>query len=153
MLTKYVVMGRDKGARTWKLVRKTLSHLHPTTITKPLDGRTAENEARVLKEVREERKQKLDRHSYSLRAVAKRLRKTDAWLSQIENGRADVPEDHRLDALLSVYGLKRKSFYERVRLYREKVTPRSELNELIKRMDNEKIKLVLTFVKSILENM
>lgn len=111
------------------------------------------NEARVLKEVREERKQKLDRHSYSLRAVAKRLRKTDAWLSQIENGRADVPEDHRLDALLSVYGLKRKSFYERVRLYREKVTPRSELNELIKRMDNEKIKLVLTFVKSILENM
>lgn len=111
------------------------------------------NEARVLKEIREERKNKLGETNYSLRAVAKQLGKTDSWLSQIENGRADVPTDHRLNALLSVYGLKRKSFYERVRLCREKVTPKSELNELINRMDDEKIKLVLTFSKSILKSM
>ena len=68
------------------------------------------DEARVLKEIRAERKQKFDGCSYSLRAVAERLCRTDAWLSQSENGRADMPTYHGLDALLSIYGLKRKSF-------------------------------------------
>ena len=53
-----------------------------------------------------------------MRAIAKRLCRSNAWLSHIENGRADVPTDHRLDALLDIYDLKRKSFNERVRLYK-----------------------------------
>ena len=70
------------------------------------------NEAQVLKEIREERKHRFGCRSFSVRAVAKRLHRSNAWLSHIENGRADVPSDHRLDALLAIYGLKRKSFIE-----------------------------------------
>ena len=107
------------------------------------------NAARVLKEIREERKQKHGQRNYSMRAIAKSLCRSNAWLSHIENGRADVPSDHRLDALLSIYGLKRKSFTERVRLYKQKVTPRSELHDLIDRLDAEKVRLILTFAKSV----
>ena len=109
------------------------------------------NASRVLKEIREERKQKLGSHNYSMRAISKRLHCSNAWLSHIENGRSDVPTDHRLDALLDIYGLKRKSFNERVRLYKEKMTPRSELHELIDRLDDDKVRLVLVFAKSVVE--
>ena len=88
-------------------------------------------------------------YCYSMRAVAKQLHRSNAWLSHIENGRADVPSDHRLDALLAIYGIKRKSFIERVRLYKQKTTPRSELHDLIDRLDEEKVSLVLVFAKSI----
>lgn len=107
-------------------------------------------EAKTLKQIREERKQKLGERNFSLRAVAKRLGKTDSWLAQIENGRADVPQDERLDALLDIYGLKRKSFNERVRLFKEKVTPKSELQELVERISDSQANLILTFTKSIL---
>ena len=99
---------------------------------------TMTNAARVLKEIRKERKH--DHRSYSMRAISKRLSRSNAWLSHIENGRADVPSDHRLDALLDIYGLKRKSFNERVRLYKQKVKPRIELHELIDRLDDDKIR-------------
>ena len=107
------------------------------------------NAAQVLKEIREERKHKHGSRIYSVRAVAKRLHRSNAWLSHIENGRADVPSDHRLDALLAIYGLKRKSFIERVRLYKQKATPRSELHDLIDRLDTDKVRLVLVFAKSV----
>lgn len=111
------------------------------------------NAARMLKEIREERKQKHGSRSYSMRAVSKRLHRSNAWLSHIENGRSDVPNDHRLDALLNIYGLKRKSFNERVRLYKEKVTSRSELHDLIDRLDDDKVRLVLVFAKSVARGM
>lgn len=107
------------------------------------------NAARVLKEIREERKHKHGSHNYSMRAISKRLCRSNAWLSHIENGRAYVPTDGRLDALLAIYGLKRKSFIERVRLYKQKVTHHSELHELIDRLDEEKVRLVLMFAKSV----
>ena len=44
------------------------------------------NAARVLKEIREERKQKHGSHNYSMRAISKRLCHYNAWLSHIENG-------------------------------------------------------------------
>lgn len=86
-----------------------------------------------------------------MRAIAKRLCCSNAWLSHIENGRSNVPSDHRLDALLNLYGLKRKSFNERVRLYKQKMAPRSELRELIDRLDDEKVRFILVFAKSIAE--
>ena len=64
------------------------------------------NAARALNEIREERKQRHGQRSYSMRAVSKRLSRSNAWLPHIENGRADVPSDGRLTALLNLYGLK-----------------------------------------------
>jgi transcriptional regulator with XRE-family HTH domain len=106
-------------------------------------------EAKVLKKIREERKQKRLGKNYSLRAVAKRLGKTDSWLAQIENGRADFPWDERLDALLNDYGLKRKSFNERIRLFKETITPKSELMDLLPILGDDQVNLVLTFIRSI----
>ena len=108
------------------------------------------NEAHVLKSIREDRKQKFGDREFSLRAVAKKLGRTNSWLAQIENGRADIPKGEILEALLKVYGLKVKSFNERVRLYNKEVTPKGELFLLIDRMSDEHIQLLLSFSNSIL---
>ena len=109
------------------------------------------NEARALKQIREERKDKLGSKNFSLRAVAGKVGRTDAWLAHIENGRADVPKDERLDALLKIYGLKRKSFYERVRTYKQKITPKIELQYLAEKISDTQATLILTFSKTLLE--
>ena len=62
-----------------------------------------------------------------------------------------MPSGHRLDAILAIYGLKRKSFTERVRFHKQRVIPRSELHELIDRLDDDKARLVLVFAKSVVE--
>ena len=158
-LSKHVVFTLDTGARTMHSSAEDTStpafNCHHRAMRRPSRSRRVimTNAARVLKEIREEHKHKLGSRNYSMRAISKRLCRSNAWLSHIENGRADVPSDHRLDAILDIYGLKRKSFNERVRLYKEKVTPCRELHELIHRLDDEKAKLVLAFAKSIVENM
>ena len=157
-LNKHIVFTLDTGARTMNSTATdsqppAFSYHHATIRSESRHRRTHRvimtNAARVLKEIREERKHKHGQCSYSMRAVSKRLSRSNAWLSHIENGRADVPNDHRLDTLLDIYGLKRKSFNERVRLYKQKITPRSELHELIDRLDADKVRLVLVFAKSV----
>ena len=157
-LNKHIVFTLDTGARTMNSTATdsqppAFSYHHATIRQASRHNRSNRvvmtNAARVLKEIREERKQKLGHRSYSMRAVSKRLSRSNAWLSHIENGRADVPSDHRLDALLDLYGLKRKSFIERVRLYKQRVTSRSELHDLIDSLDADKVRLVLVFARSI----
>ena len=108
------------------------------------------DEARCLKSIREERQAKFGVKNYSLRAVAQRVGRTDSWLAHIENGRADVPQDERLENLLKVYGLKRKSFYEKVRIYKQKKTPQMEIFEIVPHLNDETIKLILKFTYTLI---
>jgi hypothetical protein len=55
-----------------------------------------------------------------------------------------------LDQLLAIYGgIKLKSFQDRVRHYRQKLTPRDELVELVARLADKHINTVLAVARSL----
>lgn len=103
------------------------------------------DEARVLKRLREEA-------GLSLREVGKRLGKNHATIAHIEGGRMDVPTGERLMQLLAVYGVnEHKGFYDRVRNFAFKKSPKDELHELIGRMSSERIPIALEILKQVAE--
>ena len=74
---------------------------------------------------------------------------SDSYIAHVESGRADPPLGARLQKYLDVFEIKEKSFYERVRLLKEKVTPRGELMELVGRMSDDKVTTLLAIAKGI----
>ena len=100
-------------------------------------------ECLVLKELR-------NNHKLSMRKAGELIGKSDTYISHIENGRMDIPQGEKLQALLNIYGgIKIKSFKERVRLYKEKITEKDILIELIGKFDDSKIQIVLNLAKSL----
>ena len=101
------------------------------------------NEARALKELRLS-------YGYSMRKAGELLGLSDSYIAHLETGRLDVPKGLKLERILAIYGgIKPKSFYERVRNFQQKLTPRDELMETIKRLPDDKIPIVLNIAKSI----
>ena len=101
------------------------------------------NEARVLKELRVNA-------GLSVRQVAKKLNRSHGIVVQIETGRLDVPKGERLMQLLAIYGVDNyKGFYDRVRNFTEKRSPKEELCELVELMSADRIDLVLKITKRI----
>ena len=100
-------------------------------------------EAKVLKELR-------NHHKLSMRKAGELIGKSDTYISHIENGRMDIPQGEKLQALLNIYGgIKYKSFRERVRLYREKTTEKDLLLDLVDKFDDSKIHIILNLAKSL----
>lgn len=100
-------------------------------------------EARVLKEMRIAK-------GLSMRKAGNLINKSDSYIAHVEGGRMDVPNGEKLTELLNIYGaITLKSFKERVRLYRQKKTPRDELVELIDRMDTSKVDTILRLATSL----
>ena len=101
------------------------------------------NEARVLKELRLSQ-------GFSMRKAAELIGLSDSYIAHIETGRMDPPTGTKLDRLLKIYGnLKQKTFYEYVRSFKKKTTHREELQEIIDRMKEDKITVVLNIVRGL----
>lgn len=104
------------------------------------------DEARVLRELRQER-------GHSMRSLGTAMGKSDSYISQVENGRMDVPTDEALEHYLAALGgINSKSFYERVRRYRtdRSRTDRDELLEVAKRASEIQVRQILLLAKTIL---
>lgn len=103
------------------------------------------NEARVLKQMRLE-------HGLSMKRAAALMGVSDSTVAHTETGRLNAPKGARLERFLRVYGdIKPKSFYERVRTYG--TTPPSlqqELAELLKRANDQQIRVILTIAKGLM---
>ena len=113
-----------------------------------MDGRSNRiimtNEARVLKDLRVQ-------HGLSMRRAGALIGLSDSYIAHIETGRMDPPRNDKLDRILGIYGgIKQKSFYERVRDYKQKLTEKDELLELVDRLNVVQTKMVSSFVKSLL---
>jgi transcriptional regulator with XRE-family HTH domain len=131
MLTKHVAAQPGKGL---EMERKRSGRIILT------------NEARVLRELRLGT-------GLSMRKAGELFGLSDSYIAHLETGRMDVPTGERLQRLLDVYGgMKAKSFYERVRNYSHKQTPREELSELVRRANDEQTKTLLSIAKGILAN-
>jgi transcriptional regulator with XRE-family HTH domain len=101
------------------------------------------NEARALKELRLY-------HGYSMKKAGELMGLSDSYIAHLETGRMDIPKGDKLDRILAVYGgIKAKSFYERARNYQDKITPRDELLEVIERLPDDKVPIVLNVAKSL----
>lgn len=101
------------------------------------------NEARALRELRIAR-------GLSMRRAGQLIGVTDSYISHIENGRVDFPKGERLEKILAAYGgIKAKSFFERARSWREKITPRDELLELVGRISEEKVRFLLELTRNL----
>jgi transcriptional regulator with XRE-family HTH domain len=127
-----------------------ISNLHPTTIHDRASKRTARvimtDEARVLKDLRILRQ-------FSMRALGAAMGKSDSYISQVENGRMDVPTGEALEQYLTaIGGINAKSFCERVRRFRldRTCTDRDELLEVAKRATEIQVKQILLLAKTIL---
>ena len=104
------------------------------------------DEARVLRELREER-------GLSMRGLGASMSKSDSYVSQVENGRMDPPKEDALERYLAALGgINSKSFYERVRRYRtdRSRTDRDELLEVAKRATEVQVRQILLLAKTIL---
>ena len=102
------------------------------------------NEARVLRQMR-------IAMDLSMRAAGALIGRSDTYISHIENGRMDVPTGPGLERLLAAYGgLKVKSFQERVRLYRQQLSPRDELVELAEHIGDAQVLTAVLVLRGML---
>lgn len=101
------------------------------------------NEARVLRDLRIASK-------LSMRKAGELVGRSDSYIAHIETGRMNPPTDEKLDRLLNIYGgLKQKSFYERVRNWKYKITIHDEFIEIVKKLDDEKLKILMNLAKTL----
>lgn len=102
------------------------------------------NEARVLRALRLE-------HGLSMKKAAALAGVSDSLIAHIETGRMNPPKALTLERLLQVYGgIKERSFFERVRTFQAKPTPREELSELLGRANATQVTTILQIVRGIL---
>jgi len=104
------------------------------------------DEARVLREMREERK-------LSMRSLGLSMGKSDSYVSQIENGRLDIPTGEALEKYLSALsGITVKSFNERIRRFRQERAPtfRDELLEITRRANEIQVKQILLLARTLI---
>jgi transcriptional regulator with XRE-family HTH domain len=101
------------------------------------------NEARVLRALRIESK-------LSMKKAATGIGISASTIAHIETGRMNPPRNEKLDLFLQAYGgIRRKSFYERVRTF-ESSSPRQELIELLKRANTMQLRVLLNVTKGLL---
>jgi transcriptional regulator with XRE-family HTH domain len=102
-------------------------------------------EARALKQIREAK-------GLSMKQAALAIGMSKPYIAHIEGGRMAVPKEEKLLKLLRAYGIfTHKSFYDRVRNFKERVTPRDERQDLASRLPDEKIQLLLGLAKALAE--
>lgn len=100
-------------------------------------------EGQVLKQLR-------TKSDLSMLDVARELKISDSYVSQIENGRANPPKDEMLEKFLSLYGgVKKKYFLELCREWTAKSTDADFIRENIEKLsaDNQKL------IKAMMETM
>lgn len=101
------------------------------------------NEARALRELRLA-------YGLSMRRAGELIGVSDSYISHIENGRTDFPRGQRLDKFLSAYGgIKQKSFYEKVRNWKDRISPLEELVELVSKLNEEKIRFLMNIARNL----
>jgi transcriptional regulator with XRE-family HTH domain len=104
------------------------------------------DEARVLRQLREE-------GELSMRGLGASMGKSDSYVSQVENGRMDVPQDAALEQYLAALGgIGLRAFQERVRRYRLERAPtyRDELLEIARRANEVQVKQILLLARTLI---
>ena len=98
-------------------------------------------EAKVLKRLRM-------RHGLSMRKAGDRLGYSDSYISQIENGREDIPKGERLMKFLNLYGgITEKYFKQLCKEWSDEADDMDKLVDLAKKLPSPKLKTLLALAE------
>lgn len=85
----------------------------------------------------------------SMRQVAVKMGCSPSLLSQIENGRMNLPRGDFLDKLIKLYGIKnRKRFSEKCIRYGEKFTPQELIIQALPKLNEEELKFIQNYIET-----
>lgn len=99
-------------------------------------------EARVMKRLRE-------RNGLSMRKAGQLLGYSDSYISQIENGRENVPTGERLLRFLNVYGnITEKYFKQLCKDFEEDQTDQMVIQDLLPKLKPEQLKAIRVLCSS-----
>lgn len=83
--------------------------------------------------------------------VARELKISDSYVSQIENGRANPPKDEMLDKFLALYGgVKKKYFQEMCREWEQVSTDADFIRDNIEKLSVDNQKLIKAMIETML---
>lgn len=92
------------------------------------------------------------RHNLSMRAAGAILGYSDSYISQIENGRENLPTGEKLEKFLNLYGgITEKYFKQLCKEWREEIDDTDLLVALSKKLPKEKVKTLLTLAQQMAE--
>lgn len=98
-------------------------------------------EAMVLKQLRE-------RHGLSMRAAGAKLGYSDSYISQIENGRENVPYGERLNKFLILYGnITERYFKQLCKDWKDEATDKEQLVALLGKLSDAKVSTLLSLAQ------
>ncbi|MCT4641820.1 MAG: helix-turn-helix domain-containing protein [Bacteriovoracaceae bacterium] len=101
------------------------------------------NEAKVLKKLRQKNK-------LSMFAVATLINKSDSYISQIENGRANPPTDNKLHELLDIYNTSLAEFEKAVINYK---APNKEImSQLLQKLTEPQTETLIAITQQLIKN-
>ena len=102
------------------------------------------NEARALKKLREDK-------GLSMKKAGELLGYSDSYISQIENGRENLPAGEKLDKFLEAYGSDLRGFNRVVRDFETNLTDLDAIKEIIGRLSPSKLKMLRTVAEGFLK--
>lgn len=98
------------------------------------------SEAKVLKSLRE-------RAGLSMRQAGEKMGVSGSLVSQIENGRENIPEGSRLKRFLDAYGVGLSTFKKQVRGFSEEESDMDAIQSLLCKVADEDLKTLRTMVE------
>lgn len=102
------------------------------------------NEARALKKLREAK-------GLSMKKAGQLLGYSDSYISQIENGRENVPIEDRLLKFLDAYDVDIRAFNKMVRELETEMTDLQVIEEILPRLNPLKLKMLRTVTEGFLK--
>ncbi len=102
------------------------------------------NEARALKKLREAK-------GLSMKKAGKLLGYSDSYISQIENGRENVPVEGRLSKFLEAYDVNFRVYNKLVRDFELKLSDLELIHEILPRLSPTKLKLLKCLAEQLIK--
>ncbi len=98
------------------------------------------NEAKVLKLFRE-------RASLSMREAGEKMGVSGSLISQIENGRENIPRGEKLQRFLDCYGVGLSTYKKHVKEYEESQTDKDIVKSLIDKVSDKDMKTLRVIIE------
>ena len=103
------------------------------------------NEAKVLRRFRE-------KAGLSMRQAGEAMGVSSSLVSQIENGRENIPKGERLQRFLDAYGVGLTTFKRHVKEYDEEETDKDVVESLLEKVSTEDMKTLRVMVEHFVRN-
>ena len=114
--------------------------LYSLPMSKRTNQNVMTNEARVLKLLRE-------RRGFSMRQAGELMDISGSLVSQVENGRENIPQGKRLKRFLDTYGIKEAKFKNMAKNWKDEQTELSVIVELLPKLKERDLKTIRSLIE------